>query len=675
MATNANAEAVEAAPANKSEVSIPTESEVHASAQCAAEGACATDVFGPQKDATDDTKVAPTDATAELTAEATEGFEGLTADQLRQQRELAEKKPAVGPDGRLKVAEFVEKPGTPESRKEYSDVGRSKPMDKGVYAGGELMAKHDRVEKAEPVDYAAEVREASKDEPQTLDGALDRFKGLTDGKMGTSQESFDKALEKFKGMDIPEAEKVKALNNLSRMMEKADNGEVTHDGLGTGKELSENMRTVVAGAMDNIVNPRQIHQGDSTRCNAVTMMEQTFSHDPAKATEMLSQIATTGQLSGQRSFREGGPNGTGEVIPPDQRGNFTVNIPKGIFTNAIREGANGDQFDPNKFTAASRLLTGGMINHVKQQYGDAYTEIPPQNGKDTGERSFHMDTGKTYRASDSPRMDLNEIAAMGNTAGMGDKVAFITSENYADTDGRGLLENVKIIKNPGDIDRYMAGKKGGIISGNSGDRLMTGRDGLNGGGHVVSLYNQENGKYTLSDQYNSARDRVDVGAKALFDFTSDWSTRHAGKHRITADASDYGRTEGVKEGDFGEYGYKHNRDKEPPNSDAHRPADRGGPRYYRGDEAPGVDGKDDPARQKDAFEKQKEEEDRREDPENDKLKKSEADGVNEIDHASVSEYRGRIAALQQRAISEGLESNIYGEIRHLEGLLQKELGA
>ena len=492
-----------------------------------------------------------------------------------------------------------------------------------------------------------------------LDEAVRNLKELTDGKMGVDQESFDKNLEKFLQSDHSDQMKAEAIKNLTDMLQAADNGEVKHKHIGEGQELSDNMRKFVAGSMDNIANPRDIDQYNTKACNASTVEEQLSGQNPAMATSKLKEVMVNGTFTGEGTFGE-------------HRGeSFTARVPEGIFKAALGDVGNYTQSQNEIRNSASTALQGGMINHFNQQKGMYYTEVENPGQGDSGERLMHMNADGSFSdrnvktqnrdgsesIAKSPSADIYDVAAMAKASGVQD-VAIMTSSEYA---YKGSVDGVTVVNNAAELQAAMQGKKGGIIGGNSGDRLLTGKDNLVAGGHVFSIYNNGDGSFFMSDQYGSQRDRTGVSAEALASFTKGAKFRMAGGNERLAD-SDYGiRADGKGRG----YGYNAATDGQTIDYDQ-LGVDRGGrgqARYYEQDD-PGLYDEDD-RRNLQAPENEEGEDKKKDD------KKDEEEPEKKAELGSDNTYR--IAQLRDQIARAQVALDNAPDISHLLGELSHEL--
>lgn len=670
------------------EKSAPTsvESTIQETAANSAKSAMVEEIHGPQEES----------ETGDKLDESPQGVENRAVEAERE--EVAAENPEVA---QLRIAEMREERG-----KGHDSEGMPGEQDRRLIAeaerhGIQLMGKagpevkgegdmnriHERpptglgeIDRASGVETPGKLDEAERPrevtegeragEPTTLEDATRRLKELTDGKMGVNQASFDANLEKFlNDPNRSEKDKLDTINTFSRTIEAGDKsaregigveGGIKHDYLGTGQELSDNVRTIIAGGMDNAANPKSIDQGDSRQCNATTVQEQLFGQNPALAAAKLNEVVTNATFTGERTF-----DANGKVIKDG--GEFTAKVPPGIFKQAIAEVGSVDQAGNEVHSAATRLMNGGIINQTKQQQGHWYTENPSTGPGDSGERLYHMsadggftkqnvtdEEGKIIRG---PGADMVDVAAMAKGAGVKD-IAIMTSQDYLSRGGD-LPDNLYVVKSAADVDRAMEGKVGGILGGNSGDRFFTGRGDTNGGGHVVSVYKNDNGSYEVSDQYGSQRDRTGISSQVLADITTGYLARARGDVPQARSAEEYGRR---TDGGSTSPGYN-------PATDRSQGEYPGGRRYqnnpneavYYDHDNPGI---------RDANQKLQEASDKK--PEELENKKEEKDG-NTGNDARKAQIQGQIDALQAglnktgNEINEALDSNIYSQIAALRG--------
>ncbi|MBI1272025.1 hypothetical protein GC174_16480 [bacterium] len=525
--------------------------------------------------------------------------------------------------------------------------------------------------KLDEAERSREVTEGERvGEPTNLEDATRRLRELTDGKMGVNQASFDANLEKFlNDPNRSEKDKLDTINTFSRTIEAGDKsaregigveGGIKHDYLGTGQELSDNVRTIIAGGMDNAANPKSIDQGDSRQCNATTVQEQLFGQNPALAAAKLNEVVTNATFTGERTF-----DASGNVIKGG--GEFTAKVPPGIFKQAIAEVGNVDQAGNEVHSAATRLMNGGIINQTKQQQGQWYTENPSTGPGDSGERLYHMTADGGYSKENvrdqngnivkGPGADIVDVAAMAKGAGVKD-IAIMTSRDYLSRGGP-LPDNLHIVSSAADIDRAMEGKVGGILGGNSGDKYFTGRSDTNGGGHVVSIYKGQDGKYEVSDQYGHQRDRTGISSEVLANITKGYDARARGDVPQARPEEEYGRR---TDGGSTRPGYNPATDRsEADYSGGRRYQNQPGEAVYYDQDNPGI---------RDANQKLQENPEKK--PEELENKEKEKDGKTG-NEARKAQIQGQIDALQAglnktgNEINEALDSNIYSQIAALRG--------
>ncbi len=138
------------------------------------------------------------------------------------------------------------------------------------------------------------VAEAIKD-PKEQQEFLENMKKF-EGNMAKMQEQYQKELE-AKGMDPSEAAKEaerkaaeqieKTYRNLDRLLEKNDSAPV-----------NEKDRIILAEqCIRHAADPTTICQGNHGTCNATTVETRTFTKDPAEATRLVADVATTGHYT------------------------------------------------------------------------------------------------------------------------------------------------------------------------------------------------------------------------------------------------------------------------------------------------------------------------------------------------------------------------------------------
>ncbi|MCA9801855.1 MAG: hypothetical protein KC777_07700, partial [Cyanobacteria bacterium HKST-UBA02] len=409
--------------------------------------------------------------------------------------------------------------------------------------------------------------------PMGLDQSLQELHKLTDGKMGKDQAGFDQNLQKFlERTDVSDEKKAETIQNLTDMLRAGDagvtgpgQGGVEHNYLGTGAELSQNMRKVVAGAMDNAANPKGIDQADSSRCNATTVEEHMYKQDPANATAKLKEVALRATFTGD-SYH----NGT-----------YAAKVPEGIFKAAIADVGGDTQSGNEVMNSASGLLTGGLINHALKPQGRAFTDTADAGKGDSGERLVDLQTGKVM--GDFSGMGAYDIANMLKAGNVHDVNVISADKSFS---YKGSTDGVVHVDDPSQLGNAV-GKEGAILFVNSGNRLITGRDNLQGGGHVVSIYQATDsagnptGQFEMSDQYGSQRDRTGISGRALFNASAG---RNGSADHLAA--SEYGvRTDGQSTA----FGYNAATDRQTRDHDASKSTVPGG---HRTSDAPGVFSKD-----------------------------------------------------------------------------------
>ncbi|MGD9681389.1 MAG: hypothetical protein AB7W16_09405 [Candidatus Obscuribacterales bacterium] len=495
--------------------------------------------------------------------------------------------------------------------------------------------------------------------PISLDQSIKELHQLTDNQMPPEdQKSFDQNLKKFlERPDVSDEKKAETLQNLADMIRAADRGVtgegqggVEHKYLGTGDELSQNMRKVVAGAMDNAANPKSIDQADSSRCNATTVEEHMYKQDPANATAKLKEVALRATFTGD-SYH----NGT-----------YAARVPEGIFKAAIADVGKDGQAGNEVMNSATGLLTGGLINHALKPQGRAFDDSPTAAKGDSGERLIDLKSGGVM--GDFTGMGAYEIADMLKSGNVHDVNVISADSKFS---YNGSTDGVVHVNDPSQLGDAV-GKEGAILFVNSGNRLITGRDDLQGGGHVVSVYQATDsagnptGKFEMSDQYGTQRDRTGISDRALFNASAG---RNGSADHLAA--SEYGvRTDGQSTA----FGYNAATDRVTRDHDAMKPA--GTPGSHRTSDAPGVFSKD----QLDQLDRKQEElhrgtldEDDKRKPEEEPKKKADAGDTGEASRlrSQIASLDARIAAQQAQldnapsiAALFAQEADLYAQLAH-----------
>jgi|AGTN01.2.fsa_nt_gi hypothetical protein len=347
------------------------------------------------------------------------------------------------------------------------------------------------------------VRDAA---PQTQDTKLvDAQQKLTDatsGRLGENQQQFSRDLQTFlKRTDVSDADKAKTLDAITDIVTNNRDGSRRDSGLSDAER-----KTVAAGLMNNAARPQDIDQGFHNTCNVTTIEEGLFSENPASAAAKVKQIALYGQYTG--------------------RDGKTINVPPDAL-HADREAA-GSQDKDGQRNYASQLLQMGMINHYLQPRGQYYTQVQSTDRRDTGERLMAMGPGgefspravldpATGKEMRHPDLDAYKVGEIGKQAGIDGQFVFAHT-SFARNGDNG---SVKTFGSSQELEAAMKNRKWGILVVNSGDKLFTGTSGKGGagGGHVVSLHNNGDGTFKLSNQWGKDHDQDGLTANNLMQAT------------------------------------------------------------------------------------------------------------------------------------------------------------
>lgn len=347
------------------------------------------------------------------------------------------------------------------------------------------------------------VRDAA---PQTQDGKLveaqQKLTDATAGRMGDNEQQFNRDLQTFlKRTDISDADKAKTLDAITDIVTNNRDGNRRDSGLSDAER-----KTVAAGLMNNAARPQDIDQGFHNTCNVTTIEEGLFTENPASAAAKVKEIALYGQYTG--------------------RDGKTINVPPDALHADFE--ATGSQDKDGKRNYASQLLQMGMINHYLQPRGQYYTQVQSTDRRDTGERLMAMGPGGTFsdravldpangKEMRHPDLDAYKVGEIGKQAGIDGQFVF-SHTSYA---RKGDDGSVKTFGSPQELEAAMKNRKWGILVVNSGDKLFTGTSGKGGagGGHVVSLHNNGDGTFKLSNQWGKEHDQDGLTASNLMQAT------------------------------------------------------------------------------------------------------------------------------------------------------------
>ncbi len=279
-----------------------------------------------------------------------------------------------------------------------------------------------------------------------------------------------------------------------------------------GIQNADTRRAFVAGLLDNVAQPEKIDQTGTNTCNATTVQEQIYKHNPAEAIARARRMAETGEYTANKVDAKG--NLTNEV--------FSAKLPPSYF-KTMDQLAAGDQTANEKLNVATSGVSVGMLNHFYQQRG-LYYNI--EKGGDTAINN--RDTNGEYLAkftngaftndktlTGGPDTDAYAVADMGRSAGL--KGAFVFARNSYLRDNR---EHTGVARVQSDADmktamdnlQRTAGVNSAIMVMNVGNVYSDQR-----GGHVVSITRTADNQFRVSDQNaNSALEGKVQDNKTLF---------------------------------------------------------------------------------------------------------------------------------------------------------------
>lgn len=185
----------------------------------------------------------------------------------------------------------------------------------------------------------------------------------------------------------------KTYQNLEKLLAKNDKAPV-----------SQKDRIALAQqAMQHAADPHSISQGGYNTCNAATVETRTFTKDPAEATRLISEVATTGQYT-----RPGKP---------------TVKLdPQSLQRQGEATESSKDRVDGHR-DYASQLFEVTAINVELEKQNQStnppghlryeqHKPIPGQNPPDNGERLMDYSTKPPKEVARDPQLNTDEIADM-----------------------------------------------------------------------------------------------------------------------------------------------------------------------------------------------------------------------------------------------------------------------
>lgn len=389
-----------------------------------------------------------------------------------------------------------------------------RPNNWGSYDPSNATRQFDQIARAE---FPAQRRDVTSINDRTP-GALDQnlvssFKTSMDqlaldrnGKDSKIGERVDQFLQRVNDGKIKPEDANKIMRDLMAL-QKGDG--VTANGI----QNADTRRAFVAGLLDNVAQPEKIDQTGTNTCNATTVQEQIYKHNPAEAIARARRMAETGEYTANRVDANG--NLTNEV--------FSAKLPPSYF-KTMDQLAQDDQTLNDKLNVATSGVSVGMLNHFYQQRGLYYNiekggTQPAINNRDTnGEYLAKFTNGQftdTKTLTGGPDTDAYAVADMGRSAGL--KGAFVLARGNFLRDNRNHT-GVARIKNDTDMKTALdelqttAGVDSAIMVMNVGNVYSDQR-----GGHVVSITRTGADLYRVSDQNaNSAIEGKEKNSNTLF---------------------------------------------------------------------------------------------------------------------------------------------------------------
>ncbi|MCW5823019.1 MAG: hypothetical protein KIT34_09470 [Cyanobacteria bacterium TGS_CYA1] len=338
-------------------------------------------------------------------------------------------------------------------------------------------------------DFTQSMKKLAEDRPQDkeLPARLNQFlKRVTDG-------------------EIKPADAARIMNDLMAL-QRGDG--VTANGI----QNADTRRAFVSGLLDNLAQPEKINQTGTNTCNATTVQEQLYKHNPAEAIQRARRMAETGEYTANKVDAKG--ERTNEQ--------FTAKLPPSYF-KTMDQLAKGDQTDTEALNVATSGVSVGMLNHFYQQRGLYYNiekggTQQAINGSDTNGEYLAKFTNGAFTQDKTltggPDTDAYAVADMGRAAGL--KGAFVFARDSYLRDNREHT-GVARIKSDADMQTAMDNlqRTAGV---NSAIMVMNvGHVSSQIGGHVVSITRTPDRQFRVSDQNkNSALENEVRGSSTLF---------------------------------------------------------------------------------------------------------------------------------------------------------------
>lgn len=317
----------------------------------------------------------------------------------------------------------------------------------------------------------------------------------------------------------------KTYENLDRLINHAGDQPIPHD----------QKVAIAEQVLNQAADPKTIDQGYHNTCNVTTVEARLYTRDPAEASRIVADIATTGQFTSK--------DGTTVTIPANSM------APDGEATN--NPAGYGDR------SHASQLLQVGAVNLYYQTHPYTYTDaagvthnvpaggmryeqvppIPGQTPTDTGERlvdTTNLDAngnpvvatkgGNEVHSPDLPDHGIQDV----NNRLTGDTGTdtYICHEDYVAGEKKGL----DMIKSEQELNEHIAklakeGKLPVIIGVHTGNEPFLhdsggGAAGGSGGGHVVTVTGYDAGppaKVEIDNQWGEGNDHQGENAVSVHD--------------------------------------------------------------------------------------------------------------------------------------------------------------
>lgn len=319
-------------------------------------------------------------------------------------------------------------------------------------------------------------------------------------------ERVNQFLERVNKGEIKPADAARIMNDLMAL-QRGDG--VTANGI----QNADTRKAFVSGLLDNVAQPEKIDQTGTNTCNATTVQEQLYKHNPAEAIQRAKRMAETGEYTANKVDARG--ERTNEQ--------FTAKLPPSYF-KTMDQLAQDDQTANEKLNVATSGVSVGMLNHFYQQRGLYYNiekggTQQAINGSDTNGEYLAKFTNGAFTQEKTltggPDTDAYAVADMGRAAGL--KGAFVFAR---DSYLRNNREHTGVARIGSDADmqkamdnlQRTAGVNSAIMVMNVGNVYSDQR-----GGHVVSITRTADNQFRVSDQNaNSALEGKVKDGSTLF---------------------------------------------------------------------------------------------------------------------------------------------------------------